>query len=132
MRMVPVLRYPKDVLVKFCQDYLKVLGATDEEAGIVADGVVNAASRWHPGKGQGLEKLFRLTIQTEGGGIINGAPFEILKETPAVAHVDGHKGYGYVTATKAMRMAIDKAQKVGIGAVDRAALQPLWAGRLPR
>lgn len=117
MKEVPVLRYKRDLLVKFCQDYLKALGASSEEAEIVADGIVNAASRWHPGKGQGLEKLFRLTIQTEGGGIVNNAEFEILKDTPAIAHVDGHKGYGYVVATKAMNLAIEKARKVGIGAV---------------
>jgi hypothetical protein len=35
------------------------LGANEEEATITADGIVAAASRWHPGKGQGLEKLFR-------------------------------------------------------------------------
>jgi LDH2 family malate/lactate/ureidoglycolate dehydrogenase len=117
MAEVPVLRYERDVLVGFCRDYLNALGATDEEASIVAEGLATAASRWHPGKGQGLEKLFRLTIQTAGGGIKNGAEFEVLKETPAVAHVDGHKGYGYVIAAKAMGVAIEKAKKVGIGAV---------------
>lgn len=117
MRNVPVLRYTRDVLIKFTQDYLKALGANDEESAIVADGIVSAASRWHPGKGQGLEKLFRLTLQTEGGGVINSAQFEVLKDTPAVAHVDGHKGYGYVNADKAMKLAIEKARKVGIGAV---------------
>ena len=102
----------------FCKDYLNALGASDEEASIVADGLVTAASRWHPGKGQGLEKLFRLTIQTVNGGIRSGAEFEVLKDTPAVAHVDGHKGYGYVIAAKAMNNAIEKAKKVGIGAVS--------------
>jgi LDH2 family malate/lactate/ureidoglycolate dehydrogenase len=110
-------RYPREILINFSLDYLKALGATHEEASIVADGIVSAASRWHPGKGQGLEKLFRLTLQIDGGGVINNAAFEILKETPAVAHADGHKGYGYVVATKAMRLAIEKAKKVGIGAV---------------
>ena len=33
------------------------LGANEEEARITSAGVVAAASRWHPGKGQGLEKL---------------------------------------------------------------------------
>ena len=111
MKMVPVLRYKREALIKFCQDYLKALGASEEEAGIVSNGVVTAASRWHPGKGQGLEKLFRLTIQTEGGGIVNGAEFEILKDTPAIAHVDGNKGYGYVVADKAMKPE-DLAQAV--------------------
>jgi LDH2 family malate/lactate/ureidoglycolate dehydrogenase len=114
---VPVLRYERDVLIQFCRDYLNALGASDEEAAIVSEGIVTAASRWHPGKGQGLEKLFRLTIQTTNGGIKNKAEFEVLKETPAIAHIDGHKGYGYVIAAKAMDIAIEKAKKVGIGAV---------------
>lgn len=109
MESVPVLRYEREVLMQFSKNYLNALGASDEEAFIVADGIVTAASRWHPGKGQGLEKLFRLTIQTVNGGIKNGAEFEILKETPAIAHVDGHKGYGYVIAAKAMNLAIEKA-----------------------
>jgi LDH2 family malate/lactate/ureidoglycolate dehydrogenase len=118
MASVPVFRYERDVLIGFCQDYLSSLGASEEEARIVADGIVTAASRWHPGKGQGLEKLFRLTIQTGNGGIRNGAEFEVLSDTPAVARVDGHKGYGYVVARKAMDLAITKANKVGIGAVS--------------
>jgi LDH2 family malate/lactate/ureidoglycolate dehydrogenase len=117
MKSVPVFRHKRQVLIKFCTDYLRALGATEEEASIVADGIVTAASRWHPGKGQGLEKLFRLTIQTSNGGINNGAEFEVLTDTPAVAHVDGHKGYGYIIAAKAMRLAIEKARNVGIGAV---------------
>ena len=117
MTSVPVIRYKREVLIEFSAAYLRALGATEEEAGIVADGIVTAASRWHPGKGQGLEKLFRLTIQASGGGIQNGAEFEVLTDTPAVAHVDGHKGYGYVIAAKAMTLAIEKAKNVGIGAV---------------
>ena len=118
MTSIPVERYESDVLNRFCRDYLDALGATVEEGAIVADGLVKAASRWHPGKGQGLEKLFRLTEQTSNGGIVNGAEFEILTETPAMARVDGHKGYGYVIAAKAMRLAIEKAASIGIGAVS--------------
>jgi len=117
MTSVPVIRYDRKLLIEFSAAYLRALGATEQEAAIVAEGIVTAASRWHPGKGQGLEKLFRLTIQTSGGGIRNGAEFEVLMDTPAVAHVDGHKGYGYVIAAKAMTLAIEKAKNVGIGAV---------------
>lgn len=114
---VDVNYYPRETLMKFAVAYLKQLGATPHEAAIVADGVVTAASRWHPGKGQGLEKLFRLTIQCENGGIVPGAPFEILNETPAAAHVDGHKGFGYVIADQSIRLAVTKAKNVGIGCV---------------
>ncbi len=47
--------YPRETLIQFVQDYLKALGANDEDAAITAEGAVTAASRWHPGKGQGLE-----------------------------------------------------------------------------
>jgi LDH2 family malate/lactate/ureidoglycolate dehydrogenase len=117
MAEVPVLRYSRETLITFASDYLKKLGATDEEANITADGMVTAASRWHPGKGQGLEKLFRLTIQCENGGINIGAEFEVVRETPAVALVDGHKGFGYVVGAKSMKMAVEKARKLGIGCV---------------
>lgn len=117
MTEVAVNRYPKETLFEFSYDYLRALGATEEEAYITADGIVTAASRWHPGKGQGLEKLFRLTIQCGNGGINVGAEFEVLKETPAVALVDAHKAFGYVAASKAMNLAVAKATKVGIGCV---------------
>jgi LDH2 family malate/lactate/ureidoglycolate dehydrogenase len=109
--------YPRETLIAFTQTYLKALGATDEEAIITADGIVTAAGRWHPGKGQGLEKLFRLTVQCSNGGINVGAEFEILKETPAVALVDAHKGLGYVVGVKAMKLAVEKAKTVGTGSV---------------
>ena len=117
MTDLPVETYPRATLIDFTQRYLRRLGATEEEASIVADGVVTAAARWHPGKGQGLEKLFRLTEQCECGGIVPGAPFEIVRETPATAFVDAHKGFGYVSAQRAMRMAIAKAEQVGLGGV---------------
>lgn len=112
---VDVNFYPRETLLQFATTYLQKLGATDDEAAIVADGIVTAAARWHPGKGQGLEKLFRLTIQCENGGIQPGAEFEVLNETPAIAHVDGHKGFGYAVANQATRLAISKAKNLGIG-----------------
>jgi len=113
-----VCRYERKELLDFSYRYLKALGANEEEAGIISEGMVTAASRWHPGKGQGLEKLFRLSIQTDIGGINNNAEFEVISETPAIAHIDGHKGYGYLIGYKAMQLAIEKAEKVGIGAVS--------------
>jgi len=117
MKSVEVIDYPRETLVSFASTYLQALGATEEESAIVADGVVTAAARWHPGKGQGLEKLFRLTQQCANGGVVPGATFEIIRETPATALVDAHKGFGYVSGVRAMRLAARKAQAVGTGSV---------------
>lgn len=43
--------------------------------------------------------------------------FEIVRETPTTAVVDGHDGMGHVIAKRAMQMAIDKAKKCGMGMV---------------
>ena len=43
--------------------------------------------------------------------------FEILKETPTTAVVDGHNGMGQVIGHRAMQMAIDKAKAYGMGMV---------------
>jgi LDH2 family malate/lactate/ureidoglycolate dehydrogenase len=110
-----VQRYERSTLQAFATDYLAALGATPEEASVVGTGMVTAAARWHPGKGQGLEKLFRLTEQCKCGGIVPGAPAEVLKETPCSALLDAHKGFGYAAADRAMRLAVEKAGQCGIG-----------------
>lgn len=43
--------------------------------------------------------------------------FEILRETPTTAVVDGHDGMGQVIGYRSMQMAIDKAKKYGMGMV---------------
>ena len=43
--------------------------------------------------------------------------FEIIKETPTTAVIDGHDGMGQVIAHKAMAMAIAKAKEYGMGMV---------------
>ena len=114
---IPVRRYNRKDLNDFCEKYLVALGASEEEARITSAGVVAAASRWHPGKGQGLEKLFRLTLQLGNGGINCNADFEILEDSPAAALVDGHKGFGYVVGHRASTLAVEKAKNVGVGVV---------------
>ncbi len=43
--------------------------------------------------------------------------FEIIRETPTTAVVDGHDGMGMIIGRKSMQMAIDKAKKYGMGMV---------------
>jgi len=51
-------------------------------------------------------------------GIINPVTkFEIVRESPTTAVVDGNNGMGHVVGVKSMEMAIEKAQKYGMGMV---------------
>lgn len=43
--------------------------------------------------------------------------YEILRETPTTAVVDGHDGMGQVIGVRSMRLAIDKAKAYGMGMV---------------
>lgn len=109
--------YPLETLEKFSNDFLRALGASDEEAAIITDGLMTASLWWHPGQGQGLEKFFRFFRQINNGGIIPNAKMEWVKEGPAYALLDAGKGFGYVSAHRAMARAVEKAKVTGIAMV---------------
>jgi uncharacterized oxidoreductase len=50
------------------------------------------------------------------GHIVPGAPFEVLKESPTTMVIDGHWGFGYVVAERAMQMTIEKARQHNVAA----------------
>ncbi len=109
--------YPLETLRAFAFACLKALGATDDEAAITTDGLMTASQWWHPGQGQGLEKLFRYQRRAKIGGIVFDAPMEWVKEGISYALLDAAKGDGYVAAHRAMAKAVEKAQATGIGMV---------------
>jgi LDH2 family malate/lactate/ureidoglycolate dehydrogenase len=114
---LPVNLYPESVLRKFATNFLLALGTTSEEAEIVADGLTTACLWWHPGQGQGLEKLFRYHRRVKNGGIVPDAPMEWIKDGPSHALLDAGKGFGYVAAHRAVSRAIEKARDGAVAAV---------------
>ena len=109
--------YSLEPLSAFAVDYMRGLGATREEAEIISDGLMTASQWWHPGQGQGLEKLFRYTRRVKSGGIVTNAPMNWLADSPAYALLDAAKGFGYVAAHRAMTRAVEKAKVSGIAMV---------------
>ena len=112
-----VAHYPLETLCDFTIAFLRGLGATVGEAEVICDGLMTASQWWHPGQGQGLEKLFRYHRRVKNGGIVPDAPMRWLVDGPAYALLDAAKGFGYVAANRAMRCAIDKAKSSGIAMV---------------
>ncbi len=113
----PVARYPEPLVREFVEDFLGALGASVEEARIVADGLITASSWWHPGQGQGLEKLIRYTRRIRNGGIVTRAEMARIHDFPSAALMDAGKGFGYVSAHRAMAAALEKARGSGIAMV---------------
>jgi LDH2 family malate/lactate/ureidoglycolate dehydrogenase len=64
-----------------------------------------------------VKKLRRYAKRFAEGLVDLTAPFDVVKESPALAMVDAHNGIGTVAATRAMRLAIAKAKVCGIGQV---------------
>ncbi len=112
-----VNHYPLERLRSFVNDFLRALDASPAEAEIISDGLMTAAQWWHPGQGQGLEKLFRYKLRLENGGIVPQAAMRWLVDSPAYALLDAAKGFGYVAAQRAMSRAIVKAKRSGIAMV---------------
>ena len=101
----------------FVVDVLKALGLTPEDAGIFGNALLFSELRFHPGHGQGVKRLRRYQERITQGEVDPSAPWEIVKESPALALVDAHNGIGTVAATRAMTLAIEKARVCGIGQV---------------
>ena len=109
--------YTLETLRSFTIDFMRGLGATGEEAEIISDGLMTASQWWHPGQGQGLEKLFRYHRRVKNGGLLPNAPMRWITDGPAYALLDAEKGFGYVAAHRAMRRAVQKAKTTGIAMV---------------
>jgi LDH2 family malate/lactate/ureidoglycolate dehydrogenase len=109
--------YDEETLKNFATDFLLALDASEDEARIITDGLMTALFWWHPGQGQGLEKLFRYFRRVRGGGITPNATMTMVKDGPSYGLLDAGNGFGYVAGVRAMESAVSKARETGIGMV---------------
>lgn len=94
---------------------LQRLGTSQEEASATAEVLAEGDLR---GFGShGLLRLPYILRALRRGTIIANAEVKVVKETPATALLDGGHGLGHYVATRAMRLAIEKAKRQGVGAV---------------
>jgi len=114
---------------------LKSAGASDHEAQTVARFSVAANLAGHDS--HGVIQIPTYIDRIGKGHIVPGAPFELLKETATTMVVDGHWGFGYVVAERAMKMTIEKAKTQNVAAttvhrqshIGRVAAYPLLAAK---
>lgn len=66
----------------------------------------------------GFLRLERYVNCLVSGGIHTGGDFRVLYDSPSWASIDGNDNLGIVISYKAMRLAIEKAELTGIGAVN--------------
>lgn len=93
---------------------MKVLGHREEEAGLIADHLVDCELR---GLGYGgLARAISIAERMERMGD-RRRPIQVMHETPVSARLDGGDNIGYVVAHQATNMAIEKALASGIAVV---------------
>ena len=109
-------RIPFEILVRFMRDVFMGVGVPEADAATCADVLVAADQRGIDSHGVGrLKPIYYDRIRE---GIQKPVTeFEIVREGPATAVVDGHDGMGMVIARRSMQMAIDKARQTGLGMV---------------
>lgn len=100
----------------FMFDAFRAVGVPDDDCEIVVDVILESDRRGI--ESHGCNRFKPIYIDRINEGIQNPVTnFEIVKETPTTAVVDGHDGMGQVIAFRAMSMAIAKAKEYGMGMV---------------
>jgi L-2-hydroxycarboxylate dehydrogenase (NAD+) len=106
---------PVDVVHRFMMDVFQGLGTPAEDARICADVLIASDVRGIESHGVGRLKYYYDRIKA---GVQNiHTELEIVQDSETAAVVDGHHGMGQVIAYRAMRLAMDKARRYGLGGV---------------
>ncbi|KUK81720.1 MAG: Malate/lactate dehydrogenase [Mesotoga prima] len=102
-----------DTLETFMKDVFVGVGVPDEDAGICANVLIASDKRGIDSHGVG--RLKPIYVDRIRDGVQNPVTdFEIVRESPTTAVVDGHNGMGHVIAYRSMKLAIEKAKAYGM------------------
>jgi L-2-hydroxycarboxylate dehydrogenase (NAD+) len=105
-----------DLVEKLIVDLMMKAGIPENDAKIIGDVLIQADKFGIDS--HGVNRLKSIYLDRIKDGILNPVTnFEIIRESPATAVVDGHNGMGHVIAYKSMKLAIEKAGKFGMGMV---------------
>ncbi|MCR5042419.1 MAG: Ldh family oxidoreductase [Clostridia bacterium] len=113
---MPKVVCPWNLITDFVTDAFAGYGIPRDEAEMCTDVLLESDKRGIESHGCNRFKPVYLD-RIKAGIQFPTTNFEILKETETTAVIDGHNGMGQVIGTKAMRMAIEKAKKYGMGMV---------------
>jgi hydroxycarboxylate dehydrogenase B len=93
----------------------EALKVPHEDAAWVAELLVRANLVGHDS--HGVIRIPQYAQAIQSSLVHPGAPFEIVREAPSTALIDGHRGLGQVVARRAMELAIRKAKETKISSV---------------
>jgi L-2-hydroxycarboxylate dehydrogenase (NAD+) len=106
----------REDLLKTTTDVFLAMGMPLEDAELAANGLITADIRGC--ETHGVSNMLRNYVEQFREGKINPTPnWKIIRETSAVATIEADRSHGLVMCQRVMDIAIEKASKVGIGAV---------------
>jgi LDH2 family malate/lactate/ureidoglycolate dehydrogenase len=106
---------PHETLTEFTVRMMKAAGASDQEALVVADHLVQA--NLYGVDSHGVIRIVEYIDEIENKRMKTKTSPKIVKETKTTAVLDAQFGFGQVAARTAMELAIEKARDSGIGGV---------------
>jgi L-2-hydroxycarboxylate dehydrogenase (NAD+) len=111
-----IIYEPFEKMKQFMIDVFIKVGVPEQDAKVCAEVLIEADKRGIDSHGVG--RFRPIYIDRINAGLQKPfTEFEIAREGPTTAVVDGHNGMGQVIAKRSMQMAIDKAKKYGMGMV---------------
>ena len=99
----------------FCEHVFAGYGFSEEESRQITD--VLLAADLSGIESHGLQRLIRYHHEITDGMVKLDAKPEIVKETPLSALIEGNDAMGQTLSANAMKLAIEKAKKTGVGIV---------------
>jgi len=107
---------PFEKMQNFMIDVFIKAGVPEQDARVCAEVLIEADKRGIDSHGVGRFKP--IYIDRINAGLQSPTTeFEVVRQGPTTAVVDGHNGMGQVIGKRAMQMAIDMAKKYGMGMV---------------
>lgn len=114
--MAKTINFSYEKLKSFCETAFEKLGFSEADSKLITD--VLLLSDLYGIESHGMQRLVRYHKGIEKGLIKIDAKPETVFETPVSAVVDGHDGMGQLNSCNAMKKAIEKAKKSGVGIVS--------------
>ena len=108
-------KFTAEELTVICRNVFQKLNIPASEAKIVTRSMVDANRVGHDS--HGVIHLPKYVRELEAGLIQPSAPIETRHESASIAVLDGNWGFGPVIATRAVELAIQKAQQTDISSV---------------
>jgi len=106
---------PVAVLQRFLQELFVAVPIPDDHAALIAELMVDTDLRGVTS--HGVVQVERYVRGWQEGHTNRAPQIEVLQQGPATAALNGDGGLGYIVAARAMAMAIERAEAIGVGVV---------------